>query len=177
MEEIENALSQGTVVEDEVRDRAGTSYFLRILPYRVHQRSPSQHGEATSISGVVLTLTDMTALDKARTKVEQLSAIVEWSSDAILGQNLDGTITSWNHGAEQLYGYTADEAIGRNARILMKPGREHELDGFLAQITNGEKVEHVASLCRRKDGSLVDVSVTISPVFSRSKIVGPGRVS
>ncbi len=177
MEEIENALSQGTVVEDEVRDRAGTSYFLRILPYRVHQRSTAHHSDAAAISGVVLTLTDMTALDKARTKVEQLSAIVEWSSDAILGQNLDGTITSWNRGAERLYGYPPEEAVGKNSRMLMKPGLEQELDGFLAKITRGEKVEHVASLCRRKDGSLVDVSVTFSPVFNRSKIVGAAAIA
>jgi two-component system CheB/CheR fusion protein len=172
MIEIENARKTGAIVEDEVRDHAGTPYFLRILPYRVSQRTNGQSQEPAPIDGVVLTITDMTALDKARTKVEQLSAIVEWSDDAILGQNLDGTITSWNRGAEELYGYTAEEAIGKNARMLMKPGTEEELDKYLSQISKGEKVEHVATLCRRKDGSLVDVSVVISPIFNHKKIVG-----
>jgi two-component system, chemotaxis family, CheB/CheR fusion protein len=173
MDEIESARTAGTVVEDEVRDHAGTPYFLRILPYRVTQRTNTGHAQgAAPIDGVVLTLTDLTALDKARTKVEQLSAIVEWSDDAILGQNLDGTITSWNRGAEALYGYTAEEAIGTNIRMLMKPGTEHELAQYLEQIAHGEKVEHVATLCRRKDGSLVDVSVMFSPIFNHKKIVG-----
>ncbi len=176
MADIDEALSRGNVIEDEVRDHGGTPYFLRILPYRVNQRTngPTSDG---AIEGVVLTLTDTTALDKARTRVDQLSAIVEWSNDAILSQDLDGTITSWNHGAEELYGYSADEAIGRNASMLMRPGAEHELQIHLADIATGKKVEHVASLCRRKDGSNIDVSVTIFPVFNRKKIVGAASIA
>ncbi len=170
MEDLQTAREQGKVIEDEVRDRAGTPYFLRILPYRVTSKAAPQ-GEPT-IDGVVLTLTDMTALDKARTRVAQLSAIVEWSDDAILGQRLDGTITSWNRGAEQLYGYTADEAVGKNARMLMKPGTEAELTQWLGEIGSGRKVEHVSSMCRRKDGTLIEVSVVISPIVSHERVVG-----
>ncbi len=170
MQDLQIAREQGKVIEDEVRDRAGTPFFLRILPYRVTPKT-APHGEPT-IEGVVLTLTDMTALDKARTRVAQLSAIVEWSDDAILGQSLDGTITSWNRGAEHLYGYTADEAIGKSARMLMKPGTEAELAHWLGEIGSGRKVEHVSSMCRRKDGTLVDVSVVISPIVSHERVVG-----
>jgi two-component system, chemotaxis family, CheB/CheR fusion protein len=179
MDEIEHALAQGNIIEDEVRDRAGTPYFLRILPYRVNQRTNGtlQSPELAPIDGVVLTLTDMTALDKARTRVEQLSAIVEWSDDAIMGTSLDGTITSWNRGAEKLYGYAPDEAVGKSARMLMRPGSEHELDGYLRQIAKGGKVEHVVTLCRRKDGSLIDASVMISPVFNHTKIVGAASIA
>jgi two-component system, chemotaxis family, CheB/CheR fusion protein len=178
MDEIANALDKGTIVEDEVHDRAGTPYFLRILPYRVNPRSNNGFGlELGPIEGVVLTLTDMTALDKARTKVEQLSAIVESSNDAILATSLDGTITSWNRGAEQLYGYTAEDAVGKHARILMRPGCEHELDRYLHHIARGDKVEHVASLCVRQDGSQLDASVMFSPVFNHAKIVGAAAIA
>jgi two-component system, chemotaxis family, CheB/CheR fusion protein len=172
MEDIEKALRQGAVIEDEVRDRAGTPYFLRILPYRVMQKLSGQTlgGETSPIDGVVLTLTDMTALDKARTRVEQLSAIVEWSDDAILGLSLDGSITSWNRGAELLFGYDASEAVGKSGYQLMRPGTERELTRYLEQIAAGDKVEHAVSLCRRKDGSLLDVSVMLSPIFTSGEI-------
>ena len=178
MEEIDNALKSGTVIEDEVRDRSGTPYFLRILPYRVFQRSSGQGpGEPGPIDGVVLTLTDMTALAKERTRAGQLSAIVEWSDDGMLSQTLDGTITSWNRGAEQLFGYTAEQAIGKNARMLMRPGSEQELDGYLAQIARGEKVSHAAHLCRRKDGHCVEVSATISPIYEKKMVVGAAAIA
>ncbi|HEY5926848.1 MAG TPA: chemotaxis protein CheB [Kofleriaceae bacterium] len=179
MEDIEAALRIGTVIEDEVRDRAGTPYFLRILPYRVIQRLPGQTPttDPSPIEGVVLTLTDMTALDKARTRVEQLSAIVEWSDDAILGLNLDGTIASWNRGAEQLFGYSAAEAIGKSGFVLMRPGHEHELPALLEQIAGGNKVEHVASLCRRKDGTLIDVSVMVSPIITHARTSGAAAIA
>jgi two-component system CheB/CheR fusion protein len=174
IEEIERVHRGGGVVEDEVRDRAGTPYFLRILPYRSARPNAAtagghgggdDDGAAPEIDGVVLTLTDMTALDKARARLAQLSAIVESSDDAIVGKALDGTITSWNRGAEQLYGYTAEEAIGRNARLLMQPGEEAELDRFIERIRRGERIEHVQSLRVRKDGTPVEVSMTISPIY------------
>jgi two-component system CheB/CheR fusion protein len=179
MDEIEQALSKGAVVEDEVRDRAGTPYFLRILPYRVTQRlnGPAHSMETSAIEGVVLTLTDMTALEKERTRVEQLSAIVEWSDDAIMAIDLEGTITSWNRGAERRYGYTAEEVIGQNCRILMAPGSGGELTEYLGRIANGEAVQHAASLSRHKDGHHTDVSVMLSPIFNRARIVGAAVIA
>ena len=178
MEEIEDALHRGAVVEDEVRDRAGTPYFLRILPYRITQRiNGNGHSAEAPIEGVVLTLTDMTALDKARTRVEQLSAIVEWSNDAILGVDLEGTITSWNAGAEERYGYSADEAIGKPLGLVCAPGEQRELQMHLAAIANGEKVEHASSLCRRNDGTFSDLSVMISPIFNHSKVIGAAVIA
>jgi two-component system CheB/CheR fusion protein len=181
MEDIEAALVRGTVIEDEVRDSAGTPYFLRILPYRVSQRMNGNgnghaHAEAP-IDGVVLTLTEMTALDKARTRVEQLSAIVEWSDDAIMGIDLDGTITSWNRGAEQRYGYLANEAVGRNVAMLLDEDHRDELATYLARIREGQKVEHASSLCRHQNGSFVSVSVMISPIFQQSKVVGAAAIA
>ena len=178
MDEIEAALRDGTTVEDEVRDRGGLPYFLRILPYRILPRvgNGGASNEPTPIDGVVLTLTDITALDKARADAAQLSAIVEWSDDAVMSLALDGTITSWNRGAEQLFGYAADEVIGRSARVLMKPGSELELDEYLAQIGRGAKVEHGSAMCRRKDGGVLDVSVMISPIFTHSLVTGASAI-
>ncbi len=181
MEDIERTRADGTTLEVEVRDRHGTPYFLRILPYRVAMARdgevPSRRPEIFPIEGVVLTLTDITALDKARSKLAQLSAIVESCDDAIVGKSLDGTITSWNRGAERLYGYTAEEAIGRNVRMLTD-GPADELERCLEMVRRGEKVEHVQSERVRKDGSRVDVSLTISPIWDHDgELVGVSSIA
>jgi two-component system CheB/CheR fusion protein len=180
MDEIDEALHKGAVVESEVRDRAGTPYFLRILPYRVMARMGATNGHATpesSIEGVVLTLTDMTALEKERTRVEQLSAIVEWSDDAIMAIDLEGTIASWNRGAERCYGYTANEAIGRNVAMLMEVTTRAELAEYLVRIAKGDPIKHAASIARRKDGGRCGVSVMLSPIFNRARIVGAAVIA
>nr|HEX4317792.1 chemotaxis protein CheB [Kofleriaceae bacterium] len=172
MAEIERVGHSGETIEDEVRDHGGTPYFLRILPYRVTQRV-ERPNDGPGIEGVVLTLTDMTAVDKARSRLAQLSAIVESCDDAIVGKSLDGTIATWNRGAERLYGYTADEAIGRNVSMLMQPGSEGELARFLERIQRGETIEHVQSRRRKKDGTPIEVTMTISPILGRDgRIVG-----
>ncbi|MGE0400182.1 MAG: chemotaxis protein CheB [Kofleriaceae bacterium] len=176
MDEIESVRRDGTTVEDEVRDRQGTPLFLRILPYRVRENGFARPTNA--IDGVVITLTDMTALDKARSRLAQLSAIVESSDDAIVGKQLDGTITSWNRGAEQMYGYTADEMIGRNVRMLMAPGSENELEGVVERIRRGERIEHKQSFRVTKAGKHLDVSVTISPIYdAHGTLVGVSAIS
>jgi two-component system CheB/CheR fusion protein len=184
MEDIERVHRDGVVIEDEVRDGAGTPYFLRILPYRVaavrEKNQPRNTGlvESAPINGVVLTLTDISALDKARARLAQLSAIVESSEDAIVGKNLDGTITTWNRGAERLYGYSAEEAIGLNARTLLMRDAEAEFDAFLERIRRGEKVEHVRSMRVRKDGRRIEVSVAMSPIYDRDgRVCGASAIA
>jgi rsbT co-antagonist protein RsbR len=93
-----------------------------------------------------------------------LSAIVESSDDAIIGKRLDGTIISWNAGAEKIYGYTPPEVIGRNISIIIPPERAGELEEILARIARGERVAHFETVRVRKDGTRLDMSVTISPV-------------
>jgi two-component system CheB/CheR fusion protein len=170
MDDIEQVRRTGRVIEDEVRDRAQVPYFLRILPYRI-SRSADQALDAPPIDGVVLTLTDISALDRARAHLAELSAIVEWSEDAIIGNTLAGSITSWNRGAERLYGYTANQAIGHHMRMLVVDGGEPELDRLLDRIRRGEKVEHVLLLSRASEDKPVEVSTTLSPIHDRRGMV------
>ncbi|HEY0992064.1 MAG TPA: chemotaxis protein CheB [Kofleriaceae bacterium] len=172
MADIERARNAGATLEVEVRDTAGTPYFLRILPYRLTKDDEGRK-ERAAFDGVVLTLTDISALDKARSRLAQMSAIVESCDDAIVGQGLDGTITAWNHGAERLFGYTADEAVGKNIRMLLPPLAEDEHEHYLQRIRRGENVEHVHSVRVRKDGTALDVSLTISPIWDHDgRLVG-----
>src|SRR4051794_10991117 len=94
----------------------------------------------------------------------RLAAIVDSCDDAIIGMTLDGTVTSWNKAAEQIFGYSAQETIGRDISILIPPDLEDEEPRMLERVSQGERVEHYESVRRRKDGTLVDVSLTISPI-------------
>lgn len=108
----------------------------------------------------------------------RLAAIVESSGDAIISKDLTGVITSWNHGAELLFGYTAQEAIGKPVTMLMPPDRVDEEPGILARISRGEKIEHYETVRRRKDGALIDISLTVSPIYNaEGKIVGASKIA
>jgi len=102
---------------------------------------------------------------------EELSAIVASSDDAILSKGLDGTIRSWNAAAERLYGYTAAEAIGRNIALIVPDELASEIGGILREIAANRRVEHFETVRRHRDGSLVAVSLSVSPVLD-----GAGRV-
>ena len=93
-----------------------------------------------------------------------LAAIVESSDDAIIGKDLDGIITSWNRGAERIYGYTATEMIGRSITLLTVPGPGEEIEVILTRIKNGERIEHYETKRRRRDGSIIDISLAVSPI-------------
>ena len=94
---------------------------------------------------------------------QRLIAIVDSSDDAILSKNLDGIITSWNRGAERLFGYAADEIIGKSVLLLIPAERHNEEPEILGRIRRGERIEHYETVRLRKDGSLVDISLTCHP--------------
>ena len=107
-----------------------------------------------------------------------LAAIIESSDDAIVSKKPDGTITSWNPAAQKLFGYTPDEVIGRSISILAPPDRENEIPAILARIGRGEKVPRYETVRRRKDGSLVEVSLTVSPIFEPTGgIIGASKIA
>ena len=114
-----------------------------------------------------------------RTERESLfSAVVESSNDAIITKLLDGTITGWNGAAERLFGFTAAEAIGKSINIIVPPDRRDEVRNIVERINRGEPIEHYETSRVRKDGSTVDVSLSISPIRSASgKIVGISKAA
>jgi PAS domain S-box-containing protein len=117
---------------------------------------------------VVQDITERIEADRTRAL---LAAIVESSNDAIVSKRLDGTITSWNEAAERLFGYTAAEILGKRVTVLFPPERLAEEEELLARITAGERVAHYETVRRRKDGTDVDVSVSLSPVRDASGAV------
>src|SRR5579871_5717252 len=107
-----------------------------------------------------------------------LAAIIDSSNDAIVSKDLNGTITSWNKAAERTFGYSRDEVVGRSILMLIPPGRENEEVEILDKIRHGIRIEHFETLRRRKDGSLVEVSVTISPIRdAQGLIVGASKIA
>ena len=120
--------------------------------------------------------TSETSFEEGRSAL--LASIVDSSDDAIFGKTLEGVITSWNRAAELMYGYAADEVIGQTASILLAPDRPKELDEILAKIRKGERVDHYETVRRRKDGTLVHVSLTVSPINNLAgKLVGASSIA
>ena len=130
------------------------------------------------VVGGINMLLDITDQKRAEEANARLAAIVESSDDAIISKDLTGTITSWNRGAERIFGYTAAEAIGRPVTMLMPPERTDEEAGILERIRRGERVDHYETVRRHKDGSLLDISLTVSPVRDAAgQIIGASKVA
>jgi PAS domain S-box-containing protein len=118
------------------------------------------------------------AAERRAAELERLSAIVESSEDGIIGKTLEGTITSWNRGAEQLYGYAETEVLGRSIDILVPADHANELPEILQRLARGERIERYESVRRKKDGTLVDVATTISPILDvAGNIVGASSIA
>ncbi len=126
----------------------------------------------------IVTYRDITERQRIEEARARLVAIVESSEDAIIGKDLKGIVTSWNKGAEKIFGYTAEEMFDQSIRLLLPPGYENEEDGILERIGRGEIVEQMETARRRKDGQLVQVSLMISPILDSSgKVVGCSKIA
>jgi len=113
--------------------------------------------------------------DDARSR---LAAIVESSDDAIVGKTLDGIVTDWNRGAEIIFGYRAEEIIGKPINIIVPPARQTESAAILDRIRHGERIDHFETQRCRKDGTIIDISVTVSPVYdSEGRLRGASKVA
>lgn len=131
-----------------------------------------------TLVGAVNMLVDITDRKRAEESALRLASIVEFSDDAIVSKDLDGVITSWNRGAQALFGYTAREAVGNSVRTLIPPDRLDEESEILARIRRGEHIEHYETVRRRKDGTLIDISLTVSPVKNAAgEIVGASKIA
>jgi PAS domain S-box-containing protein len=121
---------------------------------------------------------DITEFKRADRAAHFLAAIVETSGDAILSKDLDGIVTSWNRGAERVFGYTAEEMIGAPITLLIPPECHDEEPGILERVRRGERIGPYETVRRRKDGSLVDISLVVSPVKdSAGKVIGASKVA
>jgi PAS domain S-box-containing protein len=108
----------------------------------------------------------------------RLAAIVSNSDDAIISKDLNGIIMTWNRGAERIFGYTAEEVVGKPVTILMPPERVDEEPGILSRIRHGESIDHYETVRRRNDGSLLDVSLTVSPITAPDgSIIGASKIA
>lgn len=162
----------------------------RISQYRTIRltRSGKQIPVALSISpiknedgqiiGTSQIVHDVSFEQLAEEKQSRLAAIIESSEDAIISKTLDGIITTWNKGAEHIFGYTEEEAVGRPITILLPADRLGEEETIIASLRRGEKVDHIQTIRKTKDGRLVNISLTVSPIKNRDGVViGASKVA
>ncbi|HWA08908.1 MAG TPA: PAS domain S-box protein [Opitutaceae bacterium] len=168
------ALKQGRPVRDvEIIIERPDGSRRNVLPHPEPVRDTSG-----TLVGVVNMLVDITDRKRADAAVRQLAAIVTSSDDAIISKNLDGIITSWNKGAEALFGYKPGEIIGESVLRLIPPELQDEEPGIIARVRRGEPIEHYETVRCRKDGSRIDVSLTVSPMRDNTgRIVGASKIA
>jgi PAS domain S-box-containing protein len=144
-----------------IRDTSGSVMFLHPTGIDITER---KHAE--------------TALRESEQRLRWIGSVVESSDDAVVSKNLDGIISSWNRGAERLFGYTAQEAIGRPITMIIPLERHDEERQILTRIRRGERIDHFETVRERKDGSLVTISLTVSPVKNaEGRIVGASKIA
>ncbi|HET7784567.1 MAG TPA: PAS domain S-box protein, partial [Myxococcales bacterium] len=167
--DVVQVLQTGQSQQREVTSRDGTIYLLRILPHR----------SRASKNGVVVLLVDVSELKRSEARVRRLSAIVESSADAIFARDAEGRIIGWNRGAEALYGWSAEEATGKDALFVVPEGLERmKTLEKLRQAERGEALEPYEAVHLRKDGSTVEVSVSHAPVYDEhDEVVGVSSIS
>jgi PAS domain S-box-containing protein len=170
---LEQASREGKFQQSEWRVRKdGLLYWANVLITALHD----EHGELRGFSYITQ---DMSVSRQAEEELRRLSAIVEHSADAIISTTPDKRIvTSWNKGAERLFGYTAREMIGRPASVLVPPEEAQAQEEMLRQVREGGRVEHYETQALRKDGSLVDLSLSMSPVkYMTGELIGISSIA
>jgi PAS domain S-box-containing protein len=165
---------QGQSVDhfDTVRQRKNGSLVdisLTVSPVK------DSSGRVVGASKVAREITERKRADRSKAL---LAAIVDSSDDAIVSKSLDGIISSWNHSAERIFGYSAEEAIGKHITLIIPRDRWAEENNIIERLRRGERVDHFRTIRRRKDGTLIDVSLTISPVKDAGgNIIGASKVA
>ena len=159
----------GTGLELHGRRKDGAEFPVDI------SLNPIRLGEDMVVIGVVR---DYTWRKRGEEAVYRLAAIVESSADAIIGKTLDDIIFSWNAGAEKIYGYSSEEVIGKSVSILIPPDRLDESPEFLERLRRGGRIENYETVCVRKDGKQIHISMTVSPIIdSGGSIIGASTIT
>src|SRR5258707_4759678 len=131
-----------------------------------------------NIVGAVNCFQDITERKRSEEAALRLAAIIESSDDAIVGKDLDGIITTWNGGAARIFGYLAEEIIGKPITILIPPDRQKEEEAIIERILRGQRVEHYETVRLRKNGVLIDISLSISPVRNaQGEVIGASKIA
>ncbi len=170
----------GPVYEEQVRPRMDRAFAGERICYEARRLAPGGGGEERffavtyeprweeggGVPVVVVVIYDITDRRRVEAENAKLAAIVECSDDAITGETLEGIITSWNPGAERLFGYTGSSVLGRSSVVLIPPERRDEQEAILARLRRMERVDHFETVRQRVDGSRIDVSLTVSPILS-----------
>lgn len=169
---LDRALNGETLVES-----AYSGEETRSRLYFEISHSPILTEDGTVI-GVAVFSRDTTAQKKYEDAIRQYAMIVEYSDDAIISKSLEGTILTWNRGAERIYGYSAEEAIGQSISILIPPEYPNDEAEILTRIVNGEHIDHFETLRMKKDGQRISVSLTISPIKDDSgKVISASTIA
>jgi two-component system cell cycle sensor histidine kinase/response regulator CckA len=178
----------GDVYQEQISPRLDRGFAGERITYELRRTTPdgdrhyAVRYEPRAASGgsrvVVVVITEITELKAAASVANRLAAIVESSDDAIIGKDVTGTITTWNAGAERLFGYHADEIVGQSILRLIPDDRQGEELEILDRIRRGESVTHLETVRRTKRGQLLDVSITTSPIKDATgRIIGASKVA
>jgi len=159
-----------TGFETRLKRADGTHFWARFNSRIVREATGATHYESS--------VEDITSLRQAQQRVTRMAAIVESSEDAIYSKSLEGIVTSWNAGAERIYGYTAGEIIGNSAALLLPAGRLDELPSILNEIREGRSVANFETVRQAKDGRRIDISLSVAPLRDESgKVVGASSIA
>lgn len=175
-----------TRVEQDFLQQLGKGEFIQeyriirpdgTIRYILHRGFPIRdpNGHVYRMAGIA---EDVTQQKQAHVLIQKLAAIVESSDDAIIGNTLDGKIQSWNHGAEQLYGYIQQEVLGQHLSMLVPADRTDEIPDFIEQIRQGKQIHNFETVRRAKDGRDIHVSLTLSPIKDADgNVIGVSKIS
>jgi PAS domain S-box-containing protein len=171
---LEDILPRNSFFNDFEVDHDFPQIGRRLMLLNARQLKANDNGQGM----ILLSIEDVTERQHADVTTSLLAAIVNSSDDAIVGKDLNGVITSWNKGAERLFGYTASEAVGRSVVMLIPPDRLAEEPEILARLKRGQRVDHFETVRLRKDGQPLDISLTISPIVNAfGGVVGASKIA